>query len=260
MNVPRRRWWLLLICCLGLLLLLAGWWFGCRQEGSYVCWEEIGPVQVLGGPDEAWLFVEREIRVHRPGWLVEPPVITMARSQEVIIITPTEPKKRIPIPGLKGPTVHPNIGRIFRDRDGFYLVQGQSMGFHRSIFRWQDDHFDLLPLEESESLLTAYGLGSSKLPQFDLAIDRMTESNGWKALYRDGAHFFVKEDPFTWKDRHFQFKVETDSSAIRYRLCCTEPGERWDVILIAVSTTTKEITQKEYDELTDLSTPGHRSK
>ena len=254
------RWWVwlgsvpFLLCggCIGFLF------FDPANREPYETWYAIGPVQVLGGPDEVWVFAEKSVVIRIPGRFVEAPIRTNGHHQEVVVFDANGPKERIVIPEM-GPTFHTNIGKVFRQADGFYLIQGQSMGYHRSMFRWSKDHFELMPLEESEAWLKKQGLDANKIPEFDPAIDKITEANGWKHLYGDKAQLLTHEGPFAWKDLRMKFKVERDAMT-KYRIVSTDQDKPLELDVLAFDPARKQISRQESDEMFKDAVTGHRKR
>jgi hypothetical protein len=223
---------------------------------AYEMWYAIGPVQVLGGPDEVWVFAEKSVMIRVPGWFVEAPIRTNGHHQEVVVFDAKGEKDRCIIPEL-GPTFHTNIGRIFRQADGFYLIQGEFMGYHRSMFRWSKNHFELMPLEESEDWLKKVGLDAKKVPEFDPAIDKISAANGWKHLYEDKAQLVIEEGAFDWKDLRLRFKVERDA-VTKYRVVSTDMKKPLEIDILGFNPVKRQITRKETKEMFKNAGTGHR--
>jgi hypothetical protein len=206
----------------------------------------------LGGPDEVWVFAEKNVEIRIPGRFVEAPVRTADRHQVVVVFNAEGEKDRISIPE-NGPTFHTNVGRIFRQADGFYLMQGASAGYHRSMFRWSKDRFELMPLEESEEWLKKVGLDTTRLPEFDPTIDQLTEANGWKHLWPNSPN----EESFAWNDLRLKILVERGTHA-KFQIMSTDPVKPLDVEVFAFESVRKQITREESDEMFKYELPGHR--
>lgn len=170
--------------------------------GTHTTWHQLGPIQIVGGPYEAWCFVEVRRMVRRPGVLVEPKVINLGHSQEVIAFTPDGMKERIAISIQDGVTFHHNIGRVFWLNEAFYLFQGFSMNVHRSVYRWRGDQFELLPLAESEELLKMHGLDASG-PQ---DIEPFPDFDGWERVFADRGRL-ITQNEFAWKRMTFRIEI-----------------------------------------------------
>lgn len=225
----------------------------------YETWHQLGHFQVLGGADEVWVFAEKDVMIKIPGVLVSAPVRKVGHYQEVIVFDTKGERQRIVIPEM-GPTFHTNIGRVFREADGFYLIQGQSMNHLRSMFRWSKDHFELMPLEESEEWLKKVGLASNKLPEFDPAIEKITEANGWKHLFDGKAQRFIDEGAFTWNGTRLKIKADEDA-VTTLRIVSTDQDRPLKIDVVTLDPTKKRISRKEANEMSkDYWDTGHRSK
>src|SRR5262249_32362241 len=93
----------------------------------------IGPVQMLGNKDEAWIFVDKTVWIIYPGWFPRTPRSRrIGLTQEIFIITPKGVKQRLKIPRWQEVSFHTNSSRIFRHDNTFFLLQGGSLTYHRS--------------------------------------------------------------------------------------------------------------------------------
>ena len=221
----------------------------------YQTWYAVGPVQVLGGPDEVWIFAEKRTMIRIPGMSASAPVRSQGHVQEVVVFDAKGEKRRTTI-SKPSPTFHTNISRVFRKEDDFYLIKGESMGYHRSLFRWSETQFELMPLGESEAWLEQVGL-KDKLPESDPALDRITEKNGWKHLYDDKAQLGIKEESFAWNGLRLQFKVDQGPIG-KYRLVSLDQGNPLDITLFEFDQRAKDISRKELDGLHPDPIPGHK--
>lgn len=207
-------------------------------------WEQVGPVQVLGGPDEVWVFAEKDVMITNPSFLASPTYVNIGHYQTVVVFDAKGEKQRFSI--SKGPSFQPNFGPIFRQADGFYLIHGESMGQYRSMFRWSNNHFDLMPLEESESWLKEMGLGSVRLPEFDPAIDQITEANGWKHLLRDAFEGSVEGEEFTWNG--MQLACEVSDKGKRFRIASVDQNQPFDITIFEMDPVRKKTSRQKADQ------------
>jgi hypothetical protein len=230
--------------------------FDDEGQGPYRSHYDLGLVHVIGGPDEAWVFIEKWVYAERPGSGSGGRRSTSVGSeQQVVVFTPDGVNRTIPIPTGLGITFHPNISRVLRQQDGFYLMRGESMGRHASLFRWQDNHFALLPLEAHHQFLKDHGLEHSRLPEFDPALDRLTEANGWRVLLA------VDRGPapsaFEWNGRRFEMGVVWGPPETKLQLRCTDPARAWEAVILSFDPTSREITPDEYEALWKRKEPGY---
>ena len=247
--MSRRKW------TLSIFLLTFVVWFAYPFLEPYETWQSIGPVQVLGGPDEVWVFAERSITVRLPGRLVEAPVRTAGHDQEVVVFDGAGEKLRIKIPGT-GPTFHPNLGRILRRADDFYLVHEESLNYYASVFRWSKDHFDLLPLPESEKWLKETGLAEARSEEVHDRFDRITKESGWKHLYHSQSLY--NTEPFTWGLLQLKFDFEEGPPLTLYRILSVEQGRRLMVTVLSFDPARRQIGRGEYAAISQFREPGHR--
>ena len=97
-----------------------------------VTWSEIGSIQMLEGPERIWVFVEvvritdytDEVLMHLMSKHPDREIV----SQTVFTIDRLGNVTEKAITRGTGPTLHPNLCRIFRLADGFYLYQFASAG------------------------------------------------------------------------------------------------------------------------------------
>jgi hypothetical protein len=232
---------ILLLTLSAVLVVFYCWSSG--MFGSYSKRLALGPIQVIVGPEEAWCFVEIDRVVHRPGPLVEPPNITMGHVQELIIFTPQGIKRRIPISIHNGVTFHPNISYIFCLDGEFYLYEGFSMLTQRSVYKWQDDHFELLPLAESEALLKAEQLDN----QDPAEIEQVPRSNGWHRAFHDRGWFF-EPARFEWAGRSFEIAKIDEEKLVRLEV--RSLGEQpWSSDLVQFDASPVTLSRKEHASL-----------
>jgi hypothetical protein len=221
-------------------------------------WHQVGPIQVLGGPEEAWVFVEKELVAEPPGWgWGEQRFLSLGCNQEVVVINSRGVQRRITIPEGKEVTFHENISRIFRQEDGFYLLRGSSMGWHGSIFKWEENHFRLLPLHAYGDFLKAQGLEHSNVPEFDPAIGRLTEKNNWKHLLAERL-WILAPFGFTWNGQRFEIIVRQEPTSTKLIIRSLQPGNQWEAVLLEIDPSPKRITRQEYRKLWDSEEPGYR--
>jgi hypothetical protein len=197
----------------------------------------LGAFQVLGGPDEAWAFVERNIyEISSRG---EHRCLKIGYTQEVVVIAPTGVKERIPIsiPDSKAAeSFHPNLSRVLREQGSLYLLASNR------IHQWEGDHFRVLPPESYRAFLARHGLEKSTYPPAEPALDALTAADGWK-------HFIAKECPwntpesFTWRGQRFEIATEGEGEGqrTRLRLRCQGPDHRWEAVLLEIDPASRKI-------------------
>lgn len=161
----------------------------CSCSSRYITFLDFGPIQVVGSDEEVWLFLEFEQMVYRSNAASDTPkVVPIGRVQEVIVLDKNGLKKQFKISIDNGRTFHPNLSYIFRWLDQFYLYQGQSAFYKRSLYKWKDDHFELLPLVESEAFFTK-NVFKNKLEEkmtvteIESALANLSSDEGWKNIY-----------------------------------------------------------------------------
>lgn len=231
----------LFLMCGGLCSGITGW-----LQPHYT-WNACGPFQIVAGPDpdEMWCFVQLDRWVRRPGWLVEPPSITLGHEQEVIVIAKGEIKKRIKVSIPDGVSFHPNISTIYRLNDEFFLYEKFSMNIHRSIFIWQTDHFELLPLQESEAFLKSEGLDALGPGE----IEKHPRLNESQRAPIDSRWIFEPVS-FAWNGAHCEVELIQSGDTKRLQLRRTDEPP-WTVDLIEYDTTRKVLSNREHRALWD---------
>jgi hypothetical protein len=215
----------------------------------------VGPIQVLGGPDEIWVFMERNILAARTGW--SDYYLRIACDQEVIIFRASGEKKRISIPDGKEVTFHENMSRVFRHNNDLYLLRGASGGWHGSLFKWENDHFELMPLESYYDFVKANGLDEN-IAQFDPGLDRLTEQGGWTHLCGD-VDWIMAPFTFTWNGQEFEIEDERQPGDTKVHIRSLGLERQWEEVLLQFDPTPIEITRDEYERLWNSEEPGHRN-
>lgn len=250
--------WIAVLGGVSVLVVAAGYFLlsslGVGQP--YRSWHAVGPIQVIGGPEEAWVFVEKNIVAERPGW-GEHRALRVGCNQQVVIITAEGVKSRISIPDGTEVTSHKNISRIFRQNDELYLLRGESMGRNGSLFKWETDHFNLLPLPSHDEFLKVHGLDKSNAPVFEPAIDGLTEKSRWKHLCV-GVDWILAPFTFTWNGQRFEIKDDRQPGTTNVRIRSLGPDNRWEDVVLQFDPTPKEITGDEYQRLWDREELGYR--
>lgn len=231
--------------------------FGLGMGQPYRSWYGVGPVQVLGGPDEAWLFMERNIVVEHPPRWAEHSACRVGCRQQVVVFTPQGVKDTIAIPEMREVTFHRNISRVFRQKDGFYLLHDPSMSWEGALLHWEGDHFELLPSEAYTKFLEKYGRGDGRVVVLETTLDRLTQENGWKLLLAE-VDTVLMPFRFSWWGQRFELTVERGPGLTEVRLRSTGPGREWDAAVLSFDPTPREITRTEYQELRAHDEPGYR--
>ncbi len=232
----------------GVLLFVGAICIGTGVFQPYLTWDRCGPIQIVAGPDEAWCFLQVDHVVLRPGSLASPPSITMGHFQEVVVLSKSGSEKRIRGSIPDGVSFHPNSYYIFRRNDDFFLYESFSMNTHRSVYKWRDDHFDLLPLDESESILR-----SEDLHTIDpIEVDQLPRHSGWERISHDRGWLWFSLDPakFRWQGRTFEIHHIEEKNVAKVRIRCL--GESpWQEDLLQYDSTRRELSRKQYQALRD---------
>ena len=187
----------LLLCGLPFVVLTAPF-------SSYSTFQRCSGVQFLASPHELWCFIEVDRVVIRPSPLASPRGLALGHHQEVLVVSDSGDVRRIPVSIPDGVTFHPNISHIFRLGDEFYLYQGFSMNTHRSVYKWDQDHFDLLPLHESEALLKQHSL--DEFDPAEDAVERIQLAEKWSKVFKDRGSFVEFDPTFEWNETQFQIR------------------------------------------------------
>jgi hypothetical protein len=108
------------------------------------------------------------------------------------------------------------------------------------MFRWSKDHFELIPVAESEEWLTTVGLATNPIPEFDPAINRITESNGWQHLYSENARGFPSDGAFTWNSMNLKFTFESNGTT-KYSIVSTDQDRSLEIPVLTFDPVVKQI-------------------
>lgn len=165
-------------------------------------WSEVKHIQILEGPDKIWVFVEvvritdytDEVLMHLMSKHSDKEIV----SQTVFSIDRLGNVTETAITRGTGPTLHPNLCRIFRLADGFYLYEFASAGHPASLYRWRQDRFS--PMDDRDSdeirkqLLRAEQ--SPRLAEVIDELDAMSGREGWRCVAEDAEVFNEDAAPF----------------------------------------------------------------
>lgn len=166
-------------------------------------WEAAGPVHVLASEDELWIFAQADHWIHLPGRMVSVPSRVQDQHQRLTVLNQQGQVKQIPLPS-GGPNLHPNISEIFRFDDTFVLFDG------RRFYRWQQDHFEIIPTSEVDPALQAVQeVAPSR------RMEALPAAAGWERLLAANRYW---EDPveFEWQGRRYEIS-NTEFPSTLYR-------------------------------------------
>lgn len=153
-------------------------------------WLRIGAYQVLDGPGEVWIFVDVNRYVTRPSPLQSPGVVHYVSEQWVIVVTPRGVRSRQVLPSEDRPTFHPDITRIVRLTDGFYLFDDRVRDHPKpTISKWRGDRFT--PTTATESPAAFEEIAGIDSIFAEPGLDTISERNGWSVT--GDAHGLLKE-------------------------------------------------------------------
>lgn len=180
MRVPRAM-------LLGTVLLGLGSPMSSRAFAR-VTWSEIGSIQILEGPERIWVFVEvvritdytDEVLMHLMSRHPDEEIV----SQTVFTIDRLGNVTEKAITGGKGPTLHPNLCRIFRLADGFYLYRFASAGRPASLYRWHEGRFSPMDEHDADEIrkkLFRPGQAHRDAEVID-ELDAISGREGWKCV------------------------------------------------------------------------------
>lgn len=224
---------------------------------AYDTWEECGPVQVIAGTDAVWVFVEVEQLVHLPGLFVSAPNRVIANRQVVLIADRSGRVNRIPVSIRNGATFHPNCSRLFVHDGRPHLLLSASATNQRSVFRWNSDHFELLPLNESEQLMRQTPLRDGK----EFGAPKWAGDDGWSRLLAGRDPFFFLENleekhergltkpTFKWDEKEFELVVKDDAENSELCLRVSQTAPLRDELVVKYDSTRRRITSREFREI-----------
>lgn len=188
---------------------------------EYWKYSTLGSIQVLAGPQEMWVFYETDHRVTRSCTICSHPARTVGHSQHVLTINENGLVSHDEVPLEYGISFHPNLSTIFEKQGEIYLCSGQSASYRRSVFRWTGRQFELLPLQESESLLT--GIPKDDRGRLD-----------WKQYFRDsewkqGADKLYGFSDFSldWQKRKYEVEIIDGPSERQVKIRCRADDQNW---------------------------------
>ena len=211
---------------------------------SYESQFAFGPYQVLGNNDELWLFLDFPRMVKRPGSFWDTPrVIPIGRFQEVVVLDDNGLKKRIRVSMKNGVTFHSNISHIFVYNENIFLHMGESMFSLNSIFRWDKDHFELLPFQKLEELVP--GFKNMKSYKIDQQLDQYTNRYGWKYIYdTNSIESFIK-----WKKWQITIDAFYKGNDMEVTIIMTSQRKKNNPIILSYEKDYKIFNRKEYKKL-----------
>lgn len=259
MPAPRFPRWVWVLCGLAFLSCLLCCGVGLLPPTT---WETIGPIQVLGSPNEVWVFAEKTVVFRSSSLFASAPITTNGRNQQVIVFDRNGEKARFHIPA--GVTFNKNLSRILRYNDDFYLIEAPYRPSNSRMFRWKGDHFELLENEESEAWLVQVGLSTvmhsdvdSTIGKVDSAIDKMMKSQGWKRLFDEyeecvGFEEYAKMDGQGW---HLKWQVER-STLHALSIASTDMSPPVKIELYTFDPRLRYVTRRERDDILNGSGSG----
>jgi hypothetical protein len=183
MTGRRRLIWCSLVIsvvcgCGGFSWLIYEWQLSPRKYEAY---DQVSSVHFLANSEEAWVFIEKHVRVGQRGWLIDFKPLVLRVDQCALVLSPKGLKKRIDIPDAgRAIDFDTAFSHIFRKDDGFYLYHKQWDNNPRSIFQWKEVRFAPLGAAQTEALSKEIGLKDDKFSDICQSLDRITEKNGWK--------------------------------------------------------------------------------
>lgn len=217
-------------------IALVGYWEG---RGPYEIWQTVGPIQVLGGPDTVWVFAEEKTQLAGPGLFAAPPTTVDCR-QVVVIFDANGIKERSPIPE-GGPTFHPNVSRIVRESNNFFLIGS-------GLYQWQKKQFELIPEPDAEAWLAKNELSTVSLPVSAQMIDKITMSNNWEHLYEKRSPTRSEAGIFQWKNVNYEFQISRNAT-MEYRLLSSDPIHPLDISVLSVDFARKQLTKAQAESM-----------
>jgi hypothetical protein len=201
-----------------ILIVVRPW----RLFGSYHVYYDFGPLQVVGGEDEMWMFLQLDRNVRRP-WHFEHKGIAISGLQEVFVFTRQGDLARRTGLATKEHTLHPNVSRVFRKSDGFFICSVRGTPPSPIIHRWQEKRFRALSLEQTEQLLR--GSGISRVPHHEVHafLDGLTRESGWRHLHADYAR--IPDVQFDWDGTPVSVERAVEGERLRLRITFGSGGE-----------------------------------
>jgi len=207
------------------LLVLAGLlyrWHSFAHE-RYLSEHILGPIQVVGNERELWVFLQVDRQVIRPS-RYEHRALVMGNSQEVVKFSLLGLSERVKVATENGPVFHPNLARVFVAQNAVCILMGPSRDSGVSLGVWEGDHFQVVPDEERDALLTKNGLSHSLTwASMDRLLDRATEQNGWQHLY--ASDWAAYEHTFLWNGMRVRVEGMDVADGLSVRVSCDQlPG------------------------------------
>jgi hypothetical protein len=242
---------------ISILLVLFIALFCCRAgDEKVMSWYGPGPIQVFGNKHEVWIFLEFERLI---GWdrpaCDAPRVYPVGHFQEIIIVNKQGLKKRIRIAkkdGKEGVTFNFMISRIFEHDGEIYLYKRLSRNYRESLFKFNehDKRFDLLPVEEGDTIISTITSGSSWSDN-GRAIYELSKTGSWRYYYSDR---WIGDDSFTWQGIQFEISTFDDDPYFNIKIAINKPNKNYPVVLTYLQEV-RTLTIEEYDNIKEES--GH---
>ncbi len=201
---------------------------GCTEK--FCSWYSNGPIQVIGGNDQLWLFIEIDRMVGRSYKTYDAPsVYPVGHIQDILVISKSgEISRKIrvnTVDNRDGATFHPNNSHVFiGGNQEIYLYEFASSDNQGSLFLWKESikRFVLSTNEDGQKYLKGIHAEFFNLNAWDQTrqLDLVSKKNGWGPVYADTS---IRDDKFTWngiafkiscvgeKDKdYFEIKIESD--------------------------------------------------
>jgi len=242
-------------------------------------------IQVLAGPHELWIFLEvqvfaKPITPPPEPWAASFPMISIhyaergvfstatggGRFQEVIVVGTSGLKRRIPVSIKNGVTFHDNLSYIVRLQDGIYLFKDESLYRRPTFFRWDEDHFERLPLQENNAFIEAHRMAGLRVFEQKQILDGLSRSANWehvKTPYDYDAKLRRSGHWFTWHGIKFCLEknlsyVKVASNAI-FTLSAEEPRTAFKPIILTYTPDASLLTYEQARKVGGESAPDQDS-
>ncbi len=238
-------------------------------------------IQVLAGPSEIWIFLEIQVfakPIDPPPepWPASSPMVSIhfaergvfstaaggGRFQEVIVVGTSGFRRRIPLSIKNGVTFHDNLSYIVRLQDGIYLFKDESLYKRPTFFRWEEDHFERLPLQENNAFIEAHGMTGLRVFEQKKILDGLSRLANWehvKTQYEYGAKSRCSGCWFTWHGIKFCLEdnlsyVKVASDAI-FTLSAEEPHTAFKPIILTYTPDASLLTYEQARKVGGESAP-----
>jgi hypothetical protein len=144
-----------------------------------------GPIQILAGEGELWVFIEITWMAKSGNDLASPNYIPVGNEKYIIRYDGREWRTPIMVPFQHYPKLNANTSCIFRSQGDFFLITESSHPDRQLMYRWSNSQFELLDVPKAQVIKKKIGyLDDTSVLANEKILDAETIHSHWKVIYR----------------------------------------------------------------------------